>query len=279
MAKHLIAAIDEDGAEKIVSGLVTGLSDSESDSAYGFSYSIAWEFFPGNFELVDSGDIIRLREWHIHTDISFRWSYDLSDIIPDIEIPPVCVDIPTPWGTIRVCTPGYTLVDWPTISVRVPLPTIVSEVSFDFSLQIQHDSAANQWVIKAVVNPLTADIDLIDVEGTAVAARQEFEDALHLELSNIPGIGPYLDTVTDWVFGAVLDLIDDLLECLSTWLSDSLTLHPVLGFGFELHRVDEIFEILPASEPEPAVTVRIADLDVDITSDKELVISADIAAP
>jgi len=53
----------------------------------------------------------------------------------------------------------------------------------------------------------------------------------------------------------------------------------VLGIGFELHRVDEIFEFLRASGSEPAVTVRITDLDVDITSDKELVVSADIAVP
>lgn len=274
MAKHLIAAIDEDGAEKIVSGLVAGLSDSKSDSALGFSYEIAWEFFPGDFELVDSGDIIRLREWDIRTDISFGWSFDLSNILPDICTPRICIK--TWFG--KVCTPRL-CIDWPTIGVNVSLPTIVSEVSFDFSLQIQYDAAANQWVIKAVVNPLTADIDIIDVANTAVAAKRKFEDSLGIKLSNIPLIGPFLEDAADWILSEVLDSIDDLLESLSTWLSDSLRLHPVLGIGFELHRADEIFEILPTSGTEPAIMVRIIDLDVDITSDRELVVSADITVP
>lgn len=274
MAKHLIAAIDEDGAEKIVSGLVTGLSDSKSSSAFGFSYNIAWEFLPGSFELVDSGDIIRLRECDIHTDISFGWSFDLSNILPDICFPRICFK--TWFG--KVCTPRW-CIDWPTISVPFSLPTLLSEVSFDFSVQIQHDPAANQWVIKAVVNPLTADIDIIDVAGTAVIAKEKFEDSLGIKLSDIPFIGSYLNDATDWILSEVLDSIDDLLEFLSTWLSDSLRLHPVLGIGFELHRADEIFEILPTSGTEPAVMVRIIDLDVDITSDRELVVSADIAVP
>ena len=73
--------------------------------------------------------------------------------------------------------------------------------------------------------------------------------------------------------------IDDLMEFLLTALSDSLGLHPVFGIGFELHRVDELFEILPASGVEPAVIIRITDMDVEITSDEELEVSADIAVP
>jgi len=272
MAKHLIAAIDEDGAEKIVSGLVEGLSGSTSGSKYGFSYSIAWEFFPGDFELVDAGDIIRLREWHVHTDISFGWSFDLSDILPDVCTPRICVWVPFV-GT--VCTPRV-CIDWPTIGFIIPLPTIISEVSVDFSMKVEHDEVASQWVIKGMVNPLTLDIDIVDYADTA---KQLFEDKLDAKLSGIPGIGPYLADAIAWILGTVLDLIDDLFEFLLTALSDSLGLHPVLGIGFELHREDEIFEILSASEPQPAVTVRIADLDAEITSDKELVVSANIAVP
>lgn len=272
MAKHLIAAIDEDGAEKIVSGLVTGLSGSTSGSKYGFSYNISWEFIPGDFELVDAGDIIRLREWDIHTDISFGWSFDLSNILPDICTPRICIKIPFV-GT--VCTPRW-CIDWPSIGFTIPLPTIVSEVSVDFSVQVEQDLVASQWVIKGVVNPLTLDIDIIDLADTA---KDLFEDTLGAVLSGIPLIGPFLEDAIAWILGTVLDLIDDLFEFLLTALSDSLGLHPVLGIGFELHRVDEIFEILPASGPEPAVMVRITALDVEITSDKELVTSADIAVP
>ncbi|MGB6895074.1 MAG: hypothetical protein WBF37_03900 [Dehalococcoidia bacterium] len=272
MTKHLISAIDEDGAEKIVSGLVTGLSDSTNGSKYGFSYSIAWEFFPGDFELMDAGDIIRLREWDIHTDISFGWSFDLSNILPDICTPRICVPLPF-FG--KVCTPRW-CIDWPTIGFTVPLPTFFSEVSVDFSVQIEHDLGASQWVIKGVVNPITLDIDIVDWADTA---RVLFEDTLGAVLNGIPLIGPFLEDTIAWILSTVLDLIDDLFEFLLTVLSDSLGLHPVLGIGFELHRVDEIFEILPVSGPEPAVTVRITDLDAEITSDKELVVSADIAVP
>ncbi|GAG62426.1 unnamed protein product, partial [marine sediment metagenome] len=187
---------------------------------------------------MDSGDIIRLREWDIHTDISFGWSFDLSNILPDICTPRICVRIPF---VGKVCTPRW-CIDWPTIGFTVPLPTIVSEVSVDFSVQVEHDLAASQWVIKGVVNPLPSDIDIIDVEGTAVAAKQDFEDALGIELGDIPGIGTFLEYATDFILSTVLDSIDHLLEFLSTWLSDSLRLHSVLGIGFELHRVDEIFE-------------------------------------
>jgi len=270
MAKHLIAAVDEKGAEKIVAGLVSGLSGSKSGSEYGFSYSFAWELFPGGFELVDAGDIIRLREWDIHTDISFGWSFDLSDILPDFCLPRVCVKIPF---VGRVCTPRV-CIDWPTIGFTISLPTIVSEVSVDFSVTVEHDVPASQWVIKGLVNPFTVDIDIIDLADTA---KELFEDTLGNVLSQIPGIGPFLTDAIAWILGTVLDAIDDLFEFLMTAISDSLGLHPVLSIGFELHRVNEIFELVAASGPEPAVTVRITSLDAEITSDKELVASADIA--
>jgi len=273
MAKHMIAAIDEDGAEKIVSSLVTGLSGSTSGSKYGFSYSVAWEFFPGDFELVDAGDIIRLREWDIHTDISFGWSFDLSNILPDVCTPQICFWVPFV-GT--VCIPSV-CIDWPTIDLSISLPIqIISEVSVDFSMKVEHDDVASQWVIKGMVNPLTLDIDIFD---WADMAKQLFEDKLSAKLDALGIVGSLLAEATAWILGTVLDLIDDLFEFLLTALSDSLGLHPVLAIGFELHRQDEIFEILSAFDSQPAVTVRIADLDAEITSDKELVVSADIAVP
>lgn len=267
-----LAAVDEDGAERIVSGFVTGLSDSKSDSAYGFSYNISWEFIPGDFELVPAGDIIRLSEWHIHTDISFGWECDLNNLLKRICIPEICVDLPF-IGT--VCSGGWCL-DWPTISVTVSLPTFISEVSVDFSVKVEHDIAASQWVIKGAFNALTTDIDIIDLADTA---KRLFEDTLGDVLSGVPYIGPYLEDVIEQILDATLDSIDDLDRDLRKWLSESLGLHPVLSIGFELHRVDEIFEILPASGPEPPVTVRITDIDVEITSDKELVVRVDIAVP
>lgn len=272
MATHLIAVIDEAGAENIVSGLVTGLSGSISDSALGFFYDIAWEFFPGEFDLIDAGDIIRLREWDIHTDISVGWEFDLSDILPDFCVPEVCVDL----GWLgELCVGGW-CIPWPEISVDFDLPTIVSEVSVDFSLQVEHDILASQWVIRGMVNPFTLDIDLIDLADTIA---ELFEDTLGDEIDDIPGIGPFLAEAISAILSLLGDVFDDLGEALMTALSDSLGLHPVLGIGFELHRENEIFEILDAAPPEAAVTVRITDMDVDITSDEELVASADIAVP
>lgn len=272
MATHLIAAIDEEGAEKIVSGLVTGLSGSTSGSAFGFSYSIAWQFVPGGLDLVDAGDIIRLSEWDIHTDITLGWSFDLGTILPEGCVGGWCVDLG--WFG-ELCVPEV-CIDWPPIGFSIPLPTIVSEVSVDFSVVIEFDPGPHDWVIKGVVNPLTLDIDLIDLADTIT---QLFQDTLGDELDDVPGIGPFLSDAIAAILGTVLDLIDDLAEFLLTALSDSLGLHPVLGIGFELHRVNEIFEIVPAAGLEPAVNVRITDMDVEITSDEELVASADIAVP
>ncbi len=272
MARHLIAAADEEGAERIVTGVLSALSGSDSGSFLDFTYSFAWELVPGSFELVDAGDIIRLREWDIHTDISFGWSFDLSNILPDFCIPRACVKIPF---VGKVCTPRV-CVDWPTIGFTINLPTIVSEVSIDFSLKVERDVAAGQWVIKGLVNPFTLDIDIVDLADTA---KQLFEDKLGAAMRDIPGIGSYLADAISRILGTVLDAIDDLFEFLMTAISDSLGLHPTLSIGFELHRVDEIFEFLAASGAEPAVNVRITALDSQITSDKELVVSADIAVP
>ena len=270
-ATHLVAAVDEDGAETIVSSVATGLSDSTSGSALGFSYSVAWQVVPGDFELVDAGDMIRLREWDLHTDISLGWSFDLSTILPDVCIPEVCVW--TPFG--EACTPSW-CIDWPTIGVDFSLPTIVSEISVDFSLQIYRDPAAAQWVIAGVVNPFTLDIDIIDLADTAA---ELFEDTLGAVLSSVPGIGPFLSDAISWILSTVLDLLDDLMEGVVTALSDSLQLNSLLGIGFELHRVDEVFELVSVAGSEPAVNIRIASLASEITSDRELVVSADVAVP
>jgi hypothetical protein len=273
MAQHLIAAIDEAGAEKLVSKVVTSLSGKVTPgSMYGFKYNLSWNFVPGDFELVDAGDIIRFREWDIHINISFSWSIDLDDILPNICIPEICGTIPLV-GT--VCTPSWCN-DWPAITVSVPLPTLVSEVSIDFSLKVEHDIPAAQWVIIGSVNPFTLDIDLVD---SADMAEELFKDTVKDKLSAIPDIGQFIGYAIAWIMSDVLDSVDDLLEFLNTALSDSLKLHPILGVGFELHRVDELFRIVPAVGAEPAVIVRIIDLDAEITADEELVASADIALP
>jgi hypothetical protein len=271
MAQHLIAAIDEAGAEKLVSKIVTGLSDSVKGSKYGFDYNLSWKFVPGDFELVDAGDIIRFREWDIQINISFSWSIDLDDILLKICTPEICA--PTPFGD--VCLPSW-CIDWPAITVNVPLPTLVSEVSIDFSLKVEHDIPVAQWVIVGTVNPFTLDIDLVDLADTA---KELFTNKVKDKLSAIPDIGSFIGDAVAWIMSNVIDLVDDLMEFLNTALSDSLNLHPILGVGFELHRVDELFKIVPAAGVEPAVIVRIIDLDAEITADEELVASADIALP
>lgn len=276
MAQHFIAAIDEDGMTDILAGIASGISGSTSGSSGAFGYSLAWEIFPGDFDLIDADDIIRFREWDIHTDISFSVTIDLDDILPDICTPEICVPYWTPWGGWdEACTPTW-CIDWPSKTFSVSLPTLVSEISADFSIDVSFDAGAHQWVIKGLVNPVTLDIDIIDLAGTI---EEAFHDSIGAVISGIPGIGPWLDDAIGWILEAVIDSFDDLSEAIFTAISDSLSLQPVFGIGFELHRVDELFTLVAASGAEPAVRIRITDLDAEINADEEFVVSADIAVP
>jgi hypothetical protein len=156
------------------------------------------------------------------------------------------------------------------------LPTIVSEISVDFSVRVEHDIGDHQWVIRGLVNPITLDIDVVDLAGTAV---ELFKDKLGGALDDIPYIGSYLEDAISWIIENVVDLIDDLLEIIIRAISDSLRLHPKLSVGLELHRVDELFEVVPANEEARAVIIRISDMDAEITSEKELVVTVQIEVP
>ncbi|MDX1692907.1 MAG: hypothetical protein R3208_04030 [Ketobacteraceae bacterium] len=273
-AQHFLVALDEEGVRNILEPMVRSFSFHPTGSLGPFFYDLGVTIKPGTFDLIDQADQIRLREWDIHTDLAFGVSFD----IPEICIGGGCLDL----GIFEICAPEICF-DIPAITLALDLPTIVSEISADLSIRIYHDDDADEIIIGLLVNPLTLDIDLIDLEGMLIEA---IEDGLIGDLADAIGIGAVITWILENIIGPILDLTDDVDEAIRTLLSDLIFGETWLGIGTELIRFSQNIRLpladfveLPPEIGNPVIAFKLDKLALEVNSDQELVVSADIALP
>lgn len=273
-AQHFLVAIDEQGVRNILEPMVRSFSFHPSGSLGPFYYDLEITINPGSFDLIDQADQIRLREWDIHTDLEVGVSFD----IPEFCIGGGCLDL----GLFEICAPEI-CIDIPEITFALDLPTLVSEISADLAFKIYRDTDNDEIILGILVNPATLDIDFFDWEGILIEA---FEDGLIGDLADLIGIGAVISWLLENIIGPILDLTDDVGEAITTLISDIVFGETWLGVGTEIIRFSDNINIpladfvdLPSAIGEPVIAFKLDKLALEVNSDQELVITADIALP
>ncbi len=263
---EIIAAIDEGAANTFLGtaiGALPPLSDSGSGNLGPFlaSYSVSATVSAGTVDLIVP-DIIRINNIRLNFSLNLSIGIDLSTILPDFCLPQVCVNIPC---VGRVCTPRI-CIDRPTISVSLPFSDFI-EADADFRLQFGISSG--NWNVEAVVVGLpTLRFGL--ATGALLAA---IGVALTPVLLAVPFIGPFLAIAANAILLAIgIAGVTGLLGPILTPF--------ISGIVIPIHRVPQLFQMLPAEGPfDPPVNFTIDLIEAKIINDgeDELVLSADIS--
>jgi hypothetical protein len=260
----VIAAVDESGATDLVhdaEATLGTLSDSGSGSLGPFTanWSASAAFSGGTADLI-APNTIRLADVRMDYTVSFSFSFDLSDILPDFCLPRIC--IPTPFGSI--CTPKI-CIDWPTITIPVSHSSFV-KFSADFNPSVT--LAGGIWSVDLVI----AGVPFLQLGPAAAAIVVAIGAAAALVLAPIPFIGPLLAGAVLLITAAVgvagvLGLLGPILSLF------------VAGLGFNVYKRPQVFEILAATGPDAAVNVTLTAITAAVvsTDEDELVLNLDFA--
>lgn len=265
----ILLAADETAATQLVADAqatlgTIGDSGSGSLGPFDANWSANVNFTGGTVDLL-TPDIVRLADVNMNFSLSFSFSIDLSDILPDFCLPQVCISIPF---IGEVCTPEI-CVDWPTIG---PIPINYSDTlkfTSDFRLVTQLDGA--EWVISIEI----VGIPNLQFGPIAAAILVLLGAAITPFLLVVPFIGPFLAIAVN----GILALIG--IAGLTGFLGPILSLF-VSGLTFEIYRQPQLFEVLPASLPlDPQVAFIIDNMAAEVRSsdEDELVVTVEISAP
>lgn len=295
MNRDILVAIDEETVNRIFVDFREDFKHVEhinySRGRFTISGDITFDIPDGRIEFVTTGggDFVRLDEVDIRTDVNL----DLRFTTPEIAIPRLCTNIPC---NGRVCTPRVVLV--PSIPITVPfdLPPVRSEVSGDGFIVPVHDLANHLWKLKLQLNPLTADIDLIDIADTMgdlfESVMDDILDAIFGDtISSI--IYSIIGEPIEWLLRTVLDITDDIGEWFLRLISDNIGLHGLFADFLEMitgelyiAEFDDVQDLVPAEAPSadfimgmPAVRIAIEDVDLEVNSHSELVVGANLGSP
>lgn len=265
---EIIAALDEAAANDLFDAAIAALptqSTSGSDSLGPFtvSYSASGSLSNGDVDLIAPGTI-RITDLRLDWNVSASFQLDISDFLPDIHIPQVCVHIPCV-GT--VCTPRIDI-DWPTVTVPIALGDFV-KATVDLGILV--GLAGGIWTAEAVVQgvpSLTTGIATVAMV-TAIGA------AVSLAVAFVPLIGPFLAILVaavTAVFG---------VAALTGLLGPIITPF-VSGMKVPIYSRPQALEILPAQGPnDPPVLITLDAIAVEVQNnppEDELVLLADISA-
>ena len=259
------AAADEVAATKLVS-IAQGELGTQSASGSGSlgpfnaSWSASASFSDGTVDLI-APNVIRIANCDLNYSLSFTFSFDLSDILPDFCLPQICVDIPF---IGEVCTPRI-CIDWPTISIPVSHSGTLNFTA-DFKLNV-HQSAGD-WLVDLVI----VGVPFLQFGPQAALILAAIGAAASLALLAIPFIGPFLALAVAAIIAAIG--IAGLTGFLGTIITPFVS-----GLTFNIYRQPQTLEVLPAAAGDPAVTVTLDTVAarVDSTDEDELVLTADIS--
>jgi hypothetical protein len=263
----MIAAIDESGANVVVPRAISSLalppqSGSGSVGPFGASWSATGMLSGGMVDLIPPPpDVIRLTGLRLDYTLGLTLTVDLSFL--NFCLPRVCV--PTPFG--RICTPRI-CITFPTISFPV---SFSSFVNFDVDFRLNVHLTGTTWFIDAVV----IGVPVLQLSPAAALLLTAIGVAAGLALVGIPFIGPLLA-------GAVIAITAGIGIAGLLGLLGPLITPFVSGLTFTIAHVDQLFEVIPAALPDPAVAVVIDNIAAMLDGsggEDELVVNVDISPP
>ena len=264
---EITAALDETGANDLFSTELAALpaqtaSSSASLGPFIVAYTASASLINGVVDLIPPGTI-RIADLRLDWSVTGSFGIDLSEFLPDFCIPQVCIDIPCV-GT--VCTPQI-CIDWPTIGVTVPLSDFV-EATVDLGISLTHTSG--MWDVEAVVQG----VPNLQFGATTAALLVTIGAAVTPFLLVVPLIGPFLALAVDSI------LLSIGVAGLTGFLGPILTPF-IAGLKVPVYQQPDHYVVLPAEGFDPAVTITIVDIAVDVQNnapEDELVLTADISA-
>jgi hypothetical protein len=261
----VIAAVDEGGANDLLrdaEATLGTLSGSGSGSLGPFvaTWSATASFSEGAADLI-APNVIRVANVRMDYTTNFTFSFDLSSIIPDFCLPRVCVDIPF---IGRVCTPQI-CINWPTITIPV---SHSSFVRFTADLNPSVTLVGGVWKVDLAV----AGVPFLQLGPAATALLLAIGGIATVVVSTIPFIGPFLAIAV----GAITALIG---IAGATGLLGLILTPFVTGLRFTVYEQPQVFEVLPAAGPDPAVNVTLTAISAAVvsTDEDELVLNLDFS--
>jgi hypothetical protein len=263
----IIAALDETAANVVVPRALSTLppfstSGSGSLGPFGASWSASATLSNGSVDLIPPPpDVIRITNCRLDYALSLTLTVDLSFL--NFCLPRICVNIPF---IGRVCTPRI-CITFPTITVPVSHSSFLTFTA-DFRLNV-HLTAGN-WLVDAVV----VGVPSLTISAAAVALLAAIGAAVSAALLLVPGIGPLLALAAAAIIAAIgIAGVTGLLGPILTPF--------VAGLTFTIVPPQpQVFEVLPASPGEAAVTVNIDSLAATLVAspgEDELRVDADIS--
>lgn len=311
---HATVAVSESTFQRAIDLLVANFSfakaGSEDFGTFSAGYDIQAHLEGGTIDL-RADNTVQLRELDIKWD---RLEVSLGLDIPEICVGGGC--IPMPWPIPDICLPRVCVFDDdPDIAITLDFaPFVAQEISLTGSIDVRYwdpstvppgfdlcetlrDFLTDADIIKPFPNhtqwhlfldPESIDIDLFDFPDII---GDLFENALTDAIEAlIPG-GWVRDLILANI-GGIADLIRFLLDIpdeIEEWLSDlfniSFGLLDFIGtlildfFGHcvPIYRIDDPYEIMPASNGLIPVTIPIRNLTAFV-NDVELVVQTDVGA-
>jgi hypothetical protein len=206
-------------------------------------------------------DVIRITGLRLDYTLGLTLSIDLSFL--NFCLPQVCVS--TPLG--KLCTPKV-CITFPKISVPV---SFSSFVNFDADFKLNIHLTGTTWFIDAVV----VGVPILQLSPAAAALLAAIGVAVGIALAPIPFIGPLLA-------GAVIAITSGIGVAGLLGLLGPLITPFVTGLTFNMAQVDQLFEVIPAALPDPAVDVVIDNITTMLDGsggEDELVVNVDFSPP
>ncbi|RWE08330.1 MAG: hypothetical protein EOS23_23940 [Mesorhizobium sp.] len=166
----------------------------------------------GRVELINAAQQINLNDVSFWGNANLRLSLNLGNVLPRICIPPDRICIRSPWGG-EICTPQV-CVDWPRISVPIPLPILRMKLSPFF--QLAAEKAGDNWDILMKVFPasllsLRPDLEYYLVDRIINPLRE----TVRRVLSGIPLIGGLIANLVNSVLSALRSVVSGIIRGIS----------------------------------------------------------------
>lgn len=263
----ITVAADESAATELVrdaEATLGTLSDSGSGSLGPFtaSWSASVFFSNGTVNLIPP-DLIRLANCELNYSLSFGFSIDLGDFLPEFCLPRICIPIPF---FDDLCTPRI-CINWPSISIPTINYSDVVRFTGDFRLAVSLDGS--NWKVDIVIDG----VPFLQISPAAAAILVAITAAITPILLAIPFIGPFLAA-------AVATIIAVIGIAGVTGLLGPILTPFVSGLTFNIYNQPKLFEVLPANLPLDAavnITLDLITAAVAGSDEDELVLTADIS--